>query len=62
MEKADNSTNDSHQTWVVYRQDDHGNRFVVASDLSREAAEHLIALYEQRGHKQHYWAEGQKGE
>jgi hypothetical protein len=61
MEQTDNTTNDSHQTWVVYRQDDHGNRFVVASDLSRETAEHLITLYEQRGHKQHYWAEDTKG-
>ncbi|MDB5345120.1 MAG: hypothetical protein JWP89_3497 [Schlesneria sp.] len=62
MEQADNTTDRSHQTWMVYRQDDHGNRFVVASDLSRETAEHLIALYEQRGHKQHYWAEDKKDE
>ncbi|HEY4262608.1 MAG TPA: hypothetical protein VGM98_20780 [Schlesneria sp.] len=62
MEQADNTTDGSRQTWVVYRQDDRGNRFVVASDLSRETAEQLIALYEQRGHKQHYWAEDQQDE
>ena len=30
-------------TWAVHRQDDNGNRFVVATGLSREAAERLAA-------------------
>lgn len=43
--------------WTVHRQDDNGNRFVVETGLSREDAEHLVAIYEARGHKQLYWAE-----
>jgi len=39
------------------RQDDPGNRFVVAEDLSHEAAERLAAEFQARGHKQVYWAE-----
>ena len=50
------------QTWKVYRQDDHGNRFVVATDLTQQAAEQLVILYEQRGHKQHYWATSENGD
>lgn len=46
--------------WIVYRQDDHGNSFVVATDLSREAAQRMVADYEARGHKQHYWCEAKK--
>jgi hypothetical protein len=36
--------------WIVWRQDDNGNRFEVARHTSREAAE-----LEARGHKQAYW-------
>jgi hypothetical protein len=39
------------------RQDDNGNRFVVAVKLTREAAESMAAMYEARGHKQLYWVE-----
>ena len=46
-------------TWAVHRQDDNGNRFVVATGLSREEAERLVAVYEARGHKQIYWAEAE---
>jgi hypothetical protein len=44
-------------TWVVYRQDDNGNRFVVRRGLDRAEAEQLVAEFEARGHKQTYWAE-----
>jgi hypothetical protein len=44
-------------TWKVFRQDDHGNRFEMSSGHTREEAEQLVADFEARGHKQHYWAE-----
>lgn len=55
------STQTSHtapaqETWTVYRQDDNGNRFVVESHLTHEAALQLVAEFEARGHKQCYWA------
>ena len=34
------------RSWAVHRQDDHGNKFVVKTGLSREEAEELVALYE----------------
>jgi hypothetical protein len=45
------------RTWAVHRQDDNGNCFVVATGLSQEEAEWLAAEYQNRGHKQLYWAE-----
>jgi hypothetical protein len=41
--------------WVVWRQDDNGNRYVVRRLASRAAAEKLAAELEARGHKQLYW-------
>lgn len=41
--------------WVVWRQDDNGNRFEVARKDSRADAEELAAAMEARGHKQLYW-------
>ena len=41
----------------VMRQDDNGNRFLVARGLSRPAAEAMAAEFEARGHKQLYWIE-----
>ena len=49
--------------WVVWRQDDNGNRYVVRRFPSDEActadarlrAEALAAEMEARGHKQTYW-------
>jgi hypothetical protein len=43
--------------WVVKRQDDNGNRFVVQTGLGQEEAEQLVKEFESRGHKQVYWAE-----
>ncbi|MEU9044144.1 MULTISPECIES: SPOR domain-containing protein [unclassified Kitasatospora] len=44
-------------TYRVMRQDDNGNRFVVAGDLDRAEAQRLAAEFEARGHKQLYWVE-----
>jgi hypothetical protein len=41
--------------WVVWRQDDNGNRFEVARKESRADAEALATVMEARGHKQLYW-------
>ncbi|GIF37945.1 hypothetical protein [Actinoplanes xinjiangensis] len=41
--------------WVVWRQDDNGNRFVVTKRAVRAEAEELAAEMEARGHKQLYW-------
>jgi hypothetical protein len=41
--------------WIVWRQDDNGNRFEVARKDSRADAEELAAVMEARGHKQLYW-------
>ncbi|MBV6701138.1 hypothetical protein [Kitasatospora aureofaciens] len=46
-------------TFRVMRQDDNGNRFVVARGLSRPEAERLAAEFEARGHKQLYWVEAE---
>jgi hypothetical protein len=43
------------ERWVVWRQDDNGNRFEVARKDSRAEADELAALMEARGHKQLYW-------
>ena len=48
--------------WRVMRQDDHGHVFVVADNLSEEAAGDLVKEYEIQGHKQTYWAENHKSE
>ena len=61
MATSDDRAAQAHPTWKVYRQDDHGNRFVVATNLTQHAAEQLVTLYEQRGHKQHYWATNENG-
>ncbi|MER7768580.1 SPOR domain-containing protein [Kitasatospora sp. NPDC096140] len=44
-------------TYRVMRQDDNGNRFLVADGLDGAAAERLAAEFEARGHKQLYWVE-----
>jgi hypothetical protein len=43
-------------TWAVWRQDDHGNSFLVEANLTKSHAENLQAELEERGHKQTYWA------
>jgi 2'-5' RNA ligase len=44
-------------TWIVHRQDDNGNQFVVQTGLSQEEAERFVAVFTSRGHKQFCWAE-----
>lgn len=39
----------------MWRQDDNGNRYVVARKDSQAEAEQLAATLEARGHKQLYW-------
>jgi hypothetical protein len=41
--------------WVVWRQDDNGNRFEVARFELRAEADALAATMQARGHKQTYW-------
>ncbi|WP_441250431.1 SPOR domain-containing protein [Kitasatospora sp. McL0602] len=48
-------------TYRVMRQDDNGNRYLLAKGLTRAAAEALAAEYEARGHKQLYWVEPEDG-
>lgn len=58
----ENKTGDSGVHWAVYRLDDNGNRFVVETGLTKEAAEELVAEFQSRGHKQLYWAEIEKSD
>jgi hypothetical protein len=41
--------------WSVWRQDDSGNQFLMAANLTEEKARSLVADFEARGHKQVYW-------
>jgi O-acetyl-ADP-ribose deacetylase (regulator of RNase III) len=41
--------------WELWRQDDGGNQFLIESFSTREAAERMMKVYEDRGHKQVYW-------
>ena len=43
--------------WEVWRQDDHGNRFLVTVARCRSDAARLADRYEAKGHKQLYWIE-----
>ena len=45
-------------TWVVWRQDEHGNRAEVSRHDDRQDAEDRAAELEARGHKQTYWVSG----
>ncbi|HEX2080024.1 MAG TPA: hypothetical protein VHG08_20060 [Longimicrobium sp.] len=43
--------------WELWRQDDNGNRFLVARFGSADAAEAEQRRFEALGHKQTYWVE-----
>ncbi|WP_238016163.1 hypothetical protein KZZ52_08075 [Dactylosporangium sp. AC04546] len=43
------------ESWVVWRQDDNGNKAEVARVNSRTAADTLATAMESRGHRQMYW-------
>ncbi len=49
--------------WAVIRQDDNGNRYRVGSYKTREEAERVADLFEDKGHDQLYLVEqiGQAG-
>ena len=47
--------NVEHDRWILFRQDDNGNRYEMARFDSREAAEAQARRYEARGHKQLYF-------
>ncbi|MGW4462137.1 hypothetical protein [Micromonospora sp. NPDC004704] len=55
QEQDDVAATLSEGPWVVWRQDDNGNRFEVARRESRADADALAELMERRGHKQTYW-------
>ncbi|PJN22646.1 hypothetical protein [Kitasatospora sp. CB02891] len=59
MEEHPDRTPAAHR---VMRQDDNGNRFLLARGLTRPAAEALAAEFEARGHKQLYWVEREEPE
>jgi hypothetical protein len=42
------------ETWELWREDDNGNRFLVARG-SREDPEQQRLQFEASGHKQRYW-------
>ncbi|GIH07572.1 hypothetical protein Rhe02_56390 [Rhizocola hellebori] len=43
--------------WTVWRQDDNGNRYIVAHHAEQAVALTQAAEMEARGHKQLYWVE-----
>lgn len=47
--------------WALFRQDDHGNRFLVERFADRPQAEAARHDFEARGHKQLYWVERAHG-
>ncbi|AZZ92157.1 hypothetical protein EUZ85_16055 [Hahella sp. KA22] len=42
--------------WSVWRQDDNNNTFFIQGDMTQSEALKLVKDYEDRGHKQMYWA------
>ena len=47
--------------WVLWRQDDNGNRDRIGTFESREAAQRALDRFEALGHKQIYWLEERAG-
>ncbi|MFF5102956.1 SPOR domain-containing protein [Streptomyces sp. NPDC000134] len=43
--------------WLVYRQDDNGNRYRVGRYATRAEAQKIADSLDTRGHKQLYWVE-----
>ena len=52
---ASNSGRNSGESFELWRQDDNGNEFLVASYSCHYEAQLLRKRYERKGHKQHYW-------
>lgn len=53
--KAEMSTM-SENNWAVFRQDFHGNEFLVEQGLSESRARERVIEFESHKHHQHYWA------
>ena len=53
----EDKTTEQKQLWSLWRQDDHGNRFLIKEFSDREEAEKSMKHYESKGHKQIYWIE-----
>ena len=51
-------TDDEKPVWIVWRQDDNGNKAEVGRRNTEAEAKALAAEFEARGHKQMYWVEG----
>ncbi|MFH9353001.1 SPOR domain-containing protein [Kitasatospora sp. NPDC017646] len=49
-------------TFRVMRQDDNGNRFLVAKGLAEAEARRVADEFEARGHKQMYWVESESAD
>jgi hypothetical protein len=47
-------------SWVVWRQDENGNRFQVRVCSSPDEAFEVARKFEARGHKQLYWVERER--
>ncbi|MEM7017749.1 MAG: hypothetical protein AAF512_10490 [Pseudomonadota bacterium] len=43
-------------TWSVWRQDDHGNTFLVSPGHTEAEALQKVEYFKAKGHKQMYWA------
>ncbi|MFD5285137.1 hypothetical protein [Streptomyces rubrogriseus] len=43
--------------WLVFRQDDNGNRYRVGRYATRAEAQDIADTLDGRGHKQLYWVE-----
>lgn len=41
--------------WQLWRQDDHGNEFLMREFAERAEAERARDAFAARGHHQHYW-------
>ena len=48
---------EAREQWVVWRQDEHGNRAEVTRRESKEMAQKVADAMESTGHKQTYWVE-----
>ena len=48
--------------WELWRQDDHGNEFLVRAFGDRAAADAERDVFEARGHHQHYWVAERPGD
>jgi len=49
--------NSHNKHWAVWRQDTHGSAFKIQSGLAHAEATKIVAEYEAKKHKQHYWVE-----